>query len=193
MKLSAVFIDRDGVLNEEADYLSDPKKLSLIHGAADAIYSLNTQTVSVIVVSNQSGVARGYFLESQIKVVEVALEKELAEQGAHIDGWYYCPHLSEGSVAEYAIECDCRKPKPGLLIRAAQERGIELVDAVMIGDKASDIAAGHAVGARTILVRTGQGEREWAGWREEFKPSYVAKDLADAVQWLLSVEREGAH
>jgi D-glycero-D-manno-heptose 1,7-bisphosphate phosphatase len=183
--MKAVFLDRDGVINEEEEYLSDPSKLRLVPGVADATRRLNERAVPVIVVSNQSGVARGYYPESQIAILHHALEEMLATEGARIDRFYYCPHHPEGQ-GKYRIDCDCRKPKPGLLIRAARDMGLNLKKCAVIGDKASDMGAGVSAGCKTILVMTGQGRKEWSSWNEEFQPSHVAADLSDAVEWLLS-------
>ena len=184
MDIAVVFLDRDGVVNEEVDYLSDPKDLQLIKGVPAAIRRLNEQKIPVIVITNQAGVARGYYAESQVEVLHEALVKELARNGAHIDRFYYCPHHPDGR-GEYKKACDCRKPAPGLLRLAAHEMKLDLSHCVMIGDKASDIGAGVAVGARTILVMTGYGAKEWSSWRESFQPTHVAPDLGRAVDWLL--------
>lgn len=182
--IAAVFLDRDGTINEEFHYTSDPKDLRLIEGVAGAISRLNERSIPVIIISNQSGVARGFHTEAQIEIFHRAISKELKKAGAHIDGFYYCPHHPEGS-GKHAIECDCRKPKPGLLLRAAKEKKLDLSRCVMIGDAARDIEAGIAAGCeKTILVMTGKGVEQWSTWHESFKPTHVAKDLRDAVNWL---------
>ncbi|OGG67156.1 hypothetical protein A3C21_04310 [Candidatus Kaiserbacteria bacterium RIFCSPHIGHO2_02_FULL_59_21] len=183
--MDAIFLDRDGVLNEEIGYASDPKDLRLITGATAAIRVFNERSIPVVVVSNQSGIARGYHTETDTKRFNAALSKALQKEGAYVDGWYYCPHHPDGK-GEYAKVCDCRKPMPGLLRRAADEMSLDLSRSVVIGDKASDIAAGIAVGCQTVLVLTGHGANEWAVWREDFQPSHVAPDLARATEWLLA-------
>ena len=182
--LDALFLDRDGVINEETNYLHDPKDLRLIPGSAQAIRSFNERDIPVIVVTNQAGVARGYYPESQIKILHEALSALLRREGAHVDHQYYCPHHPEGK-GEYGKVCDCRKPMPGLLHHAAKRFSVDLSRSALIGDKASDIGAAEAVGAKSVLVLTGHGEREWNNWSEKFQPSHVAKDLLEASGWLL--------
>lgn len=174
---SAVFLDRDGVLNEDKKYASDPSVAKLLPGVAGAIRRLNEAGMAAIVVSNQSGVARGFHTEEDVRAFNAALEAELRDAGARVDGWYYCPHLPEGEVDEYAIECDCRKPKSGMLTQAAREHDVDLSKSFMVGDRERDIAAGAAVGVKTILV----GEED-----SSHAPSHHAKDLAEAVEYILS-------
>lgn len=184
MSIEGVFLDRDGVINEEVNYLSDPKDMRLIEGAPAAIRRLNEQKIPVIVITNQAGVARGYYAESQVEVLHEALAKELARSGAHIDRFYYCPHHL-GGQGEHAIDCDCRKPRAGMLKKAAEDFHLNLSKCALVGDKATDIEAGAAVGCRTVLVQTGYGAKEWSSWNQSFQPSYVAPDLLAAVDWLL--------
>lgn len=182
----AVFLDRDGVINEESDYLHDPKDLRLLPGAAEAIKRLNEGGIPVIVMSNQSGVARGLYPESHVGVLHEALAQDLKKEGAHIDRFYYCPHHPTAGRGKYKIICDCRKPMPGLPHQAAKDMSLNLKNCVMVGDKASDLAAGFAAGCRTILVLTGYGFKEWSEWKQLFKPSHISPDLADAVDWMLA-------
>ncbi len=183
--VEAVFLDRDGVINEEVEYLHDPKDLRLIPGAARAIRMLNELKIPVIVVTNQAGVARGYYPESQVAVLHEALSQELEKEGAHIDRFYYCPHHRAAGKGKYAVDCDCRKPKPGLLAKAAKDLGLNLSRCVVIGDKASDLGAGVSAGCRTILVMSGYGKEQWTAWDQPFQPHHVALDLRKAVEWLL--------
>ncbi len=174
---AAVFLDRDGVLNEDKKYLSDPKVATLLPGVAKAIKRLNEAGMAVIVVSNQSGVARGFHTEEDIARFNAELVSQLSMEGARVDGWYYCPHLPEGSVSEYAIECDCRKPRSGMLTKAAREHEIDLSRSYMVGDKERDIVAGSSVGAKTILVgdeKTGH------------VPTHHVSNLAQAVKVILA-------
>lgn len=185
MTIRGVFLDRDGTLNEDAvGFASRRKEATLLPGIASAIRKLNEKKIPVIVISNQAGIARGIHSEEDAHRFNESLAKQLAVNNAHVDGWYFCPHHPEGTIARYAISCECRKPKTGLLQRAAREHGVDLSQSVMVGDKATDIEAGHAVGAQTILVQTGQGAREWARWKQDIKPSFVAQDLSDAVEYL---------
>ncbi len=155
---SALFLDRDGVLIEEMEYLSDPERVKLIPGAAAAVLRANDAGWRVAVVSNQSGVARGLFPESALSLIHRVVAERLAEEaGAIIDGFYYCPHHPTAGQGNVRIDCDCRKPKPGMLMRAARELEIDLAKSWMIGDRLTDLQAGAAAGCRTILVRTGYG------------------------------------
>lgn len=184
--VAAVFLDRDGVINEEVGHISDPRHLRYIPHVARAIRKLNERAIPVVVVSNQSGVARGYHTDEQVEIIHEAISAELKKEGARIDRFYYCPHHPTEGKGAYLVECDCRKPRPGLLLQAAKELHLDLPRCVMIGDKKSDIEAGHAVGTRTILVLTGDGTTTHASWRESFKPTHVAHDLHEAVEWFLS-------
>lgn len=184
--INAVFLDRDGVINEEVEYLSDPKHLRLIPGAEDAIRRLNELKILVVVITNQAGVARGLYKESQITALHEAMSEMLGKNGAHIDRFYYCPHHPTAGKGKYKIVCDCRKPMPGLLRQAAKDMSLNLKDCVMVGDKASDMAAGFAAGCKTVLTLTGYGSKEISAWKESFQPSFVASDLQGAVEWLLS-------
>ena len=180
----AVFLDRDGTINEDTDYVSDPKKVRLISGVAKAIRTLNERSIPVVVISNQSGVARGFYTESAIELVNAAISKHLEKVGARIDRFYYCPHHPEGK-GKYGQECECRKPKSGMLLQAAKDLNLVLSHSVMIGDKARDIEAGIAAGCRTVLVMTGKGAQTRDTWHESFEPSHIAQNLPEAVKWFL--------
>ncbi len=158
MPRDAVFLDRDGTLIEEVHYLSHPEQVRLIPAAADAVRRLNDAGVLVVVVTNQSGVARGYFPENCVREVHDRVSLLLAERGAKIDAFYHCPHHPTEGVGEYRVACACRKPKPGMLLAAARDLDIALTASWMIGDKPCDAEAGHAAGCRTLLVRTGHGK-----------------------------------
>jgi D-glycero-D-manno-heptose 1,7-bisphosphate phosphatase len=148
--------------------------------AAAAIRRLNEARLPVVVVTNQSGVGRGYFPDSLVNTVHELMKQQLAGVGAHVDAIYYCPHTS-------ADGCDCRKPKPGLLEQAAREHGLELKRSFVVGDRYGDVELAHRVGARGVLVRTGYGAGEEAWHAEEWRaaPHFVADDLAAAVEWIL--------
>ena len=158
MSRKAVFLDRDGTLIEEVHHLATPDQVQLIPGAAEAVRQLNDAGVLVVVVTNQSGVARGYFPESRVAEVHAHLSALLAEYGARIDAYYHCPHHPVEGVGAYGVVCDCRKPKPGMLLAAAHDLDIDLTRSWMIGDKVCDADAGTAAGCRTLLVRTGHGQ-----------------------------------
>jgi D-glycero-D-manno-heptose 1,7-bisphosphate phosphatase len=155
----AVFLDRDGTVIEEVDYLDSPGRVRLIGGAADAVARLNALRVPVVIVTNQAGVARGYFPESRVAEVHARLDQLLAARSAHVDRYYVCPHHPREGTAPYLQECDCRKPRPGLLLRAAADMRLDLPSSCLIGDKLSDLEAGASAGCQTILVRTGYGAR----------------------------------
>jgi D-glycero-D-manno-heptose 1,7-bisphosphate phosphatase len=174
----AVFLDRDGTINEEVHYLDDPDRLYLIPGAAEAIRLLNEADIVTIVVSNQAGVGRGFFSTTTVEAIHEQLAKQLFWHGAHIDAIYYCVHLpNEG--------CECRKPKTGMLKQAAREHSIDTHLSFMVGDKVSDLEAGRQVGCKTVLVLTGHGEKARESLQASyFRPDYVSLDLRDAVKWI---------
>lgn len=155
MKRTAVFLDRDGTIIEDAGYLGDPQKVRLIRDAADAIRRFRQAGCLVVIVSNQSGVARGFFDEVALYKVHAHLESLLAEKGAATDQAYYCPYLDgpEAIVVAYRRDSDLRKPRPGMLLRAAKELDIDLSRSWMIGDSSTDVQAGISAGCRTILLR----------------------------------------
>jgi D-glycero-D-manno-heptose 1,7-bisphosphate phosphatase len=181
-----VFLDRDGTINEEINYLSRPDQLRLIAGAAEAIKRLKQAGLKTVIITNQAGVARGYFSEPALQQIHLELIKMLRAQDAHIDAIYYCPHHPTAGIGVYKIDCNCRKPKPGLLEQAARELNLDLRQSFLVGDKPADLQAGEAVGCRTILVRTGYGlesEKELTGG--EFLPDHIADDLLEASRWIL--------
>lgn len=182
----AIILDRDGTILVEKGFLSDPDGAEFLPGVAETIKLLNSRGISVVIVSNQSGVARGFFSEDEVRKVNSRMIEMLSEQGAKVDALYYCPHHKEGVVAEYAIDCDCRKPKPGMIHKAIDELGI--VPIAVIGDQKCDVELGKSFGILSILVLTGYGENQ----PDEVKAmaDYVAQDLADAVDWVLSHETE---
>lgn len=180
----AVFLDRDGVITQEPPhYAHKLSQLAFILKSADAIRLLNENGFLVIIVSNQAGIARGYYQEEDAALFNQAMSEKLAEEGARIDAIYYCPHHPEATVERYRVDCDCRKPKPGMLIRAGRELNIDLKQSFVVGDKLSDIEAGKRAGCKTILVRTGYGNDELKN--SQIECNYVADDLYDAVEHML--------
>ncbi|MBO5588353.1 MAG: D-glycero-beta-D-manno-heptose 1,7-bisphosphate 7-phosphatase [Anaerovibrio sp.] len=151
----AVFFDRDGTLNEEVHYLHKIEDFKWIEGAIDAIKYCNDNGFLAIVITNQSGVARGYYPESDIMKLYDWMNTDLAKHGAHLDGIYYCPHHPTGKVKEYAIECDCRKPKPGMLFNAKKDHNIDLKSSYLIGDSARDVECAEAAGVKGIMYKGG--------------------------------------
>lgn len=183
----AVFIDRDGTLTEEVGYVNHPKRLRLLPRSGEAIRRLNAAGVPAVVVTNQAGIARGYFGEDVLQAVTGELHAQLERAGARLDGVYICAHHPTEGEPPFRSQCDCRKPRPGLLLRAAAELGLDLRRSVMVGDKPSDLEVAPPVGARGVLVLTGYGLGEWEYRRERFRvaPDHVASDLLDAVEWAL--------
>ncbi len=180
--LSALFLDRDGVVVEEVEYLRRVEDLRLLPGAAAAIRRMNQGGVPVILVTNQSGVARGLLNEDRLGEIHAALSGMLAAEGARLDGLYYCPHHPTAGAGDYTMDCDCRKPKPGMLLRAARELEFELRLSALIGDSKRDIAAARAAGcAAAILVLTGHGAAQSA---QPGQPDHTAADIAAALDWL---------
>lgn len=183
----ALFIDRDGTLTEEVGYVNHPRRLRLLPRSAEAIRRLNAAGIPAIVVTNQAGVARGYFSEEVLHAVNAALVAQLKDAGAHLDGLYVCTHHpTEGSPPFRAV-CGCRKPRPGLLHRAAAELGVDPGRSVVVSDKGSDLEMAPLVGARGVLVLTGYGLGEWEYRRAQMRvaPDHVAADLLDAVTWAI--------
>ena len=188
MAKRAVFIDRDGTLSEEVGYLNHASRFRLLPRSAAAIKMLNDAGVPAVIVTNQAGVARGYFPEERIHEVHARMEELLAEEGAKLDGIYYCPHHPTAGEPPYRCECDCRKPRPGLLIRAGKELDLDVCASYMIGDKFSDLELGLATGCKSVLTLTGYGKGEWEYNREtsKVKPDYIAEDLYAAIEWILN-------
>jgi len=156
----AVFVDRDGTINEESGYLFRKEECRFIAGAIEAIVQLHKAGFLIVVITNQSGIARGYYTADDLAKLHVFMGEEIAAAGGKVAGWYHCPHHPDYPGAE--AQCDCRKPLPGMLHRAAHELGIDLASSWMIGDKIADMQAGLAAGCQTILVKTGYGETEAA-------------------------------
>ena len=154
---AAVFLDRDGTINEQMGYINHLSRFVLLPGVVAAIRRLNQAGVPVVVVTNQSGLARGYFPPALLDQVHAEMRQRLAEGGARVDGVYVCPHHPEAREERYRRACGCRKPRPGLLERAARELGLDLARSYMVGDRYSDVATGAAAGCRTVLVLTGYG------------------------------------
>ena len=181
-------MDRDGTLTEEVGYVNHPRRLRLLPRSAEAIRRLNAAGIAAVVVTNQAGIARGYFSEEVLAAVNAALVAQLKGEGAHLDGVYVCFHHPTEGVPPYRMICECRKPKPGLLVRAAADHGVDLGRSTLVGDKPSDLIAARAVGAQGVLVLTGYGLGEWEYRRAAFPvtPDHVAEDLLDAVDWAIA-------
>ncbi len=181
-----VFLDRDGTLNVEMDFLRTPEELVLIDGAPNAVRKLNERGIVACVISNQSGVARGYLSEADLIPIHAKLMGELRRDGGTLDRIYYCPHHPNAGIAPYDIPCECRKPKPGMLLQGALEFNLDLQRSYVVGDSTVDMQAGNAVGATTILVQTGYGKKSLLDCKEKNIPiTFVAKSVVEAVDFVL--------
>jgi D-glycero-D-manno-heptose 1,7-bisphosphate phosphatase len=190
MNRRAVFIDRDGTLSEEVGYINHQSRFRLFPYAATAIKHLNENDWLAIVTTNQAGVARGYFPEEMIQTVHAMMTNELESGGARLDAIYYCPHHPSVGDPPYRVDCDCRKPKPGLIARAAREFDINLPESWMVGDRYSDVELARNAGVKSAFVMSGYGRGEWEhqepSWK--LKPDLVAVNLLAAVKAIVSGE-----
>ncbi|HEX8142033.1 MAG TPA: HAD family hydrolase [Pyrinomonadaceae bacterium] len=188
MKRRAVFMDRDGTISEEIGYVNHPARYRVFPYAGEAVRLLNEAGWLAVLVTNQAGVARGYFTEDLIGAVHSLLEEELARAGARLDAIYYCAHHPSVGQPPYRFDCDCRKPRPGLIQRAAQDFDLDLAASWMVGDRYSDIELARNAGLRSAFVLSGYGRGEWEYQREAWKaePDLVAEDLLEAVRQILS-------
>jgi D-glycero-D-manno-heptose 1,7-bisphosphate phosphatase len=178
----AVFLDRDGTINVERDYLADPDLLELIPGAALAIRELAEAGYAIVVVTNQSGIARGLLTEERLAEITTRLDELLAAEGARVDATYYCPHHPDHGDERHRRDCTCRKPGSGMLKIAAHEHELDLARSWIVGDSLRDLEAGEAVGARGILVATGKGSVQYAAARERGDaPEHYVPDLSAAA------------
>jgi D-glycero-D-manno-heptose 1,7-bisphosphate phosphatase len=189
----AIFIDRDGTLSEEVGYVNHVSRLRLFPFAVDAIRLVNRSPYLAVLVTNQAGVARGYFAESLVHEVHDAIRRAMDAGGARLDAVYFCPHHPTAGEEPYRQDCDCRKPRPGLLHRAARELGVDLARSFVIGDRRGDLELAWGVGATAVMVKTGYGrgelEHQAPSWPRP--PDLVAEHLLDAVVSILG-RGEGA-
>jgi D-glycero-D-manno-heptose 1,7-bisphosphate phosphatase len=181
----AVFLDRDGTIIEDVQYLDAIDRIAWFPWSIDAIRALNAAGFVVVVTTNQSGVARKYFTEAFVQEVHRALDERLAAGRARIDAYYYCPHHPEGEAVEYRRQCDCRKPAGGLVERAARDLGLDPSRSFVVGDTWSDVALARTVGARGILVRTGVGAAQEARPKDGLAADAIVDNLAAAASWIL--------
>lgn len=190
MTRPAVFIDRDGTLSEEVGYVNHVTRFRLFPYSAEAIRLLREHGWLVIVITNQAGVARGYFGEELIDEVHQVLNSQLKSAGTSVDAIYYCAHHPTIGEPPYRLDCDCRKPKPGLINRAAKDFDIDLSRSWMIGDRHSDIELAHNAGVRSAFVMSGYGRGEWAYKRQTWtqQPELTAENLLEAVKQLVKLE-----
>jgi len=183
-KAPFILIDRDGTINVERHYLSHPEQLELLPGAAEGLRMLSEMGFGIVIITNQSGIARGYFAPEQLESIHQRLREMLEGEGISVAGIYFCPHGPDS-------DCECRKPMPGLAIQAATDHNIDLKRSFVIGDKSADIDLGKRVGAISILVETGYGKEHAA----KCQPDYVCANLADAarvIARLVSLQNHGS-
>jgi len=181
----AVFLDRDGTIIREAEYLRLREQVRLLPRAADAIRRLNEAGFALVVTTNQSGIARGLLTEVDLENVHDVLRQRLAAKGAHLDAIYFCPHHPDVGGEQYRRRCRCRKPAPGLLLQAAKDLHLDLDRSFAVGDSERDLLAGKRVGCRTVLVRTGYGRTTETQSSGPLPADHIARNLGGAVDWIL--------
>lgn len=184
-----VFLDRDGVLVEDIGLLTRASDIRVLPGVVEALTMLRAAGHALVVVSNQTVVARGLLDEAQVEALHDEIERALADAGAPaLDGFYFCPHHPHADVAAYRCDCDCRKPSPGLIARACDERGLDAKTAVMVGDRPSDVLAGMRAGCKTVWVETGRHvDAPIVGAHEDVQPDHRCADLLAAARWIVEV------
>ncbi|MFH1491003.1 MAG: HAD family hydrolase [Pseudomonadota bacterium] len=193
MKRPAVFMDRDGTINEQMGYINHVSRFKILPGVGDAIKRLNESDYLAVVVSNQSGVGRGYFPIDLVYEVHACLETALEAYGARVDGIFFCPHYPGGDIPEFSVDCDCRKPRTGLIEQAGEIFDIDLSRSFVVGDRCTDMELAKRCRMKGILVKTGYGlgDLRYILPSRPFKPAFVADDLGHAVRWILEGEALG--
>lgn len=192
MSRRAIFLDRDGTLCHEVGYVNHPERLQLMPGASDAVRQLREDGWAVVVVTNQAGVARGYFPRHVVDQAHAHLRAMLAREDATLDGVYACPHHPDVGGPGFHKDCECRKPRPGMLLRAREELDLDLARSYIVGDSFRDVGAGRNAGlAGTVLVRSGYGRGEllWKGPQAGVWPDHVADEIVGAIEWIRERER----
>ena len=187
-----LFIDRDGTINEQLGYINHLSRFVILPGVSEAVRLLNKNNWWAIIVTNQGGLARGYYPMELVDEIHAFLKSSLKEQGAIIDGIFFCPHHPAGVVPEYSTDCDCRKPETGLVDKALEAFDIDMSNSYVVGDRHVDIELASRLNLKGVLVKTGygQGELEYIIPEKRLKPDHVAEDLLDAVKWILNEEKE---
>ncbi|WP_345955330.1 HAD family hydrolase [Mucilaginibacter sp. PAMB04168] len=184
----AIFLDKDGTVIKDVPYNVNPDLITLLPGTIEGLKRLRDDGYLLVMVTNQAGVACGYFAETALPAVEQHLQQILGEHDLNLAGFYYCPNHPEGTVEPYNVSCNFRKPKPGMLLQAAEELIIDLNQSWMIGDILNDVEAGNRAGCRSILIDNG-GETEWLKNNAYREPTYVCKNLSEAANFILANER----
>ncbi len=187
MRSPAVFLDRDGTINEEMGYINHPERFIILPKVVEAIKFLKAHKFKVVVVTNQAGVARGYFPEGLIERIHKLLQAHLKSKGTCLDAIYYCPHHPNALVPEYRKDCPCRKPRPGLVYKAVKDLNLDLDRSYVVGDRFTDIELAHNLGIKGVLVLTGygKGELEYIAPKHPLRPHFIAKDLYEAACWIV--------
>jgi D-glycero-D-manno-heptose 1,7-bisphosphate phosphatase len=190
-KNGAVFLDRDGTINEEVGHMDSLDKLRILAPAFEAVRLINQSGMKTVVITNQAGVAKGLFGEDLVWEAHARIQSLLRERGAHIDRFYYCPHHPTEGQGRYLQACNCRKPAAGMLIRASEEMDIDLGCSYMVGDMVKDMEAARRAGVKAVLVRTGHGGRGLSDEQTlgDVPPDYIARDILDAVDWIMKDRR----
>ncbi|HEX8038343.1 MAG TPA: HAD family hydrolase [Chryseosolibacter sp.] len=182
----AIFIDKDGTLTHDIPYNVDPANVRFTDGAVDGLKKLKSRGYLLIVVTNQSGIAHGYFTEEALDTLNTHIKERLNRAGIQLDAIFFCPHHPQGKVARYAMACDCRKPGPGMIRLAADRFGIDLEHSWMIGDILNDVEAGNKAGCKTILINNGN-ETEWL-LAENRRPTAIAGNLSEAAEIIMNAD-----
>ncbi len=188
MKQRAVFLDRDGTLVHPRRYPSRPEDLHLYDGIGPGLRNLQKAGFRLVVITNQAGIARGYFTETDLQRMHEYLAMQLAQLGVRLDGIYYCPHHPAGVIPELSVRCDCRKPQPGMLLQAAADLSLDLHSSWFVGDILDDIEAGKRAGCRTVLVDLGTEHLPEQCIR---RPDFIARDTSHALQIISACEQLG--
>ncbi len=188
----AVFLDRDGTINEEMGYINHISRFVIFDFVPEAIRILNEGGFKVVVVTNQSGVARGYFDEQLVKEVHKKLIEKVEQAGAHIDGIYYCPHHPREGKPPYRLDCECRKPKTGMIQKAKDALNIDINRSFIIGDRYKDVEFGYKAGLRPVMVLTGYGRGEYMYQQKQWQrmPEKICANLLEAVQWIIKQDEK---
>ena len=182
----AVFIDRDGTLNVEKDYLYKISDFEFVPGAPDAVRLLNEHGFKVIVISNQSGIARGFYTPNDVHLLHDHIQRELRKEKAHIDAFFYCPHHPEGAIEEFRKDCECRKPKPGMILKAVEKFKLDLEDCFVVGDHLSDVKLKAELPIKAILVLTGHGQKALTELTtKNIQPDMIVENLLEAAKKII--------
>jgi D,D-heptose 1,7-bisphosphate phosphatase len=187
-KNKAVFIDKDGTLIPDIPYNVNPDLIAIDKAVVQGLQLLKAEGFLLIIISNQSGVARGYFPFEALMGVEKKITQILAEHDIKIDGFYFCPHYTEGAVKEYVVACNCRKPKPGMILKACEEHNVDPARSWMIGDILNDVEAGNRAGCKTVLLDNGNETKWEAG--EYRTPTYLAMNFNKACQFIINYSKD---